>query len=102
MCILLYNIMDNALEAAEGVVNGKRFVHVEIRSIHDMLVLDVRNSFARMPIIFHGNFVTAKENSLRHGYGVESVKDLVNKYHGDMNIDIGDCQFEIKVVIPCQ
>lgn len=99
LCVVLYNILDNAFEAAESVNAGQGFVKVEIMSMYDMFLLKVSNSFMQQPEVSHGRFITTKENKLYHGYGIESVRDIVDKYHGDINIEIGDCLFEIKVIL---
>ena len=55
-------------------------------------VLEIENSFLpeRIRKDKYGNFLTTKKDSESHGIGLKSVKRMVEKYHGDMSINIKD------------
>lgn len=79
-CILFSNAVDNAREALEHV-EGERIFRIEIRSYRQWLYLNVQNSAVDGEINFNH---TNKQDQKVHGYGVQNMKRVAEKYHGSI------------------
>ena len=42
-------------------------------------------------------FVTTKTDTSAHGYGIESVKHIVEKYQGEINFDYDEVMFQVRI-----
>ncbi len=83
LCAILGNLLDNALEAAKQVETpGERFIQLTIRRINQMLVIKVENSFATAPLEKDGVYMTSKNESGLHGWGIKSARAAAEKYDG--------------------
>ena len=63
-----------------------------IRYTNNLLIIRIKNTCQIKP-----NFSADKGEG--HGYGLKIIKNIVNKYHGDLFIDYHDDQviFNIKI-----
>lgn len=99
ICILLGNILDNAIEAAEKS-EGRKYIQLTIQKTQSGSVISCENSLGTKPVMVDGRFITRKENARIHGIGTQNIKDIITKYHGDIHFDFDDDTFNIRVVIP--
>ena len=52
------------------------------------------------PLEVHGsNFITDKKDTLMHGYGIDIIRNIVNKYNGTMDIEYSSNKFLIVIII---
>lgn len=100
--IILGNLIDNALEAAEGMPLDQRKVEVELSEDLNGYVIEVKNYGP--PIkpeliekIFDPGFSTKGED---RGMGLYSVKKLVQKYNGDIQVTSNSSCTSFTVHIP--
>ncbi|MCM1568493.1 MAG: GHKL domain-containing protein [Roseburia sp.] len=82
---LFCNLMDNAIEAGEGVPNS----HIELRITENRdntsTIITVINSCRSAPVILPGNrLITTKKNARIHGFGTRSIKLITERYRGNM------------------
>lgn len=98
ICTLLGNILDNAIEAAER--STKKYIDLMIQKTENGCVISCENSIGSKPVIYKGKFVTWKEDSSNHGIGIDNIKDIVNKYKGQLHFDYDDEAFYIRVDLP--
>lgn len=96
--ILFENVFNNAIEAVTKCT-GERKIKVFIKNINDTLLLKVWNSSSKLPTIKGKKFVTDKNDSSGHGWGVESVKYIVEKYEGEVIFRYDDSFFEVVITI---
>ena len=84
ICIILANLLDNAIEAAREHKGPKRWIHVTIRKIGDLLLFKIQNSIGHVPDR-KGKFLrSTKENVGLHGIGLKNVRETVEKYYGEL------------------
>lgn len=96
LCVIVGNAVDNALEAAEKTDN--KIVEVLIGCRNNALYIMVKNFFAgELLIDKHGNYQTTKGNKNKHGFGLQSISTLVEKYNGEMVIDIEEDIFKLTI-----
>ena len=98
ICVILANLYDNAIEAAEKVEENP-WIHVDIVRNEDMLMVKFSNNYADKPKKMGGQFASVKGNRMVHGYGLLSVKRAVQKYDGDLDTDYDDEEFVSCVTI---
>jgi hypothetical protein len=79
LCVLLGNLLENALEASRYVAEGNRFVEVVAKST-GQLTLSVKNAYDGKLIVHKDNLLTRK--MIGGGYGTKSVAAVCEKYHG--------------------
>lgn len=99
ICSLFYNILDNAIEATRKIEDGrKKLISLKVVRVADFLKIQCFNScVARL----HGDrFVTEKTNKRDHGFGLKSIRSIVESYGGDMKTHAENGIFEINVLIP--
>lgn len=103
LCMVLGNLLDNALEAAGQVREPeRRFVRLVIRRINRMLVIKVENGFAVLPVTENGSLKTTKEKGGLHGWGLKSARTAAEKYDGMLQISYADQVFRAVVTLSYQ
>lgn len=89
LCILLGNLLDNCIESVEKI--DDRFIELIIDRKKDIVFLSLKNTFDYNSLKYEdGKLVTIKEDSGNHGIGIKNIEDIINKYNGNMLIDIDD------------
>ncbi len=88
---LFCNLLDNAMEAAEGIPGGYIEINVSKKKPTDFVVLSVINSCRYNPFAADSHaLVTRKADRKRHGFGIKSIRKVAEKYHGDMQMYYDD------------
>lgn len=84
---LFCNLLDNAVEAAVGIPGSYIEISILKKKPTDFVVLTVINSCRNDPFTksFHSP-VTKKADKRKHGFGIKSIRKVVAKYHGDMQM----------------
>ncbi len=97
VCTIFSNVLDNALEAAEKVTNGK----ISIQGIKhkNYYILIVTNSIAGPVKIKNNQIVTIKKDKENHGIGLVGVRRTVEKYHGECLLSCENHEFITKVIL---
>lgn len=99
LCILLSNLLDNALEACCEMAGKHPYIQVKLGRQGKMIWLHIMNSSARAPIVKNGQFMTSKPDKSLHGYGLMSVRQIVERYHGSIDFDYDDTYFSVKILM---
>ncbi|MBR3601304.1 MAG: GHKL domain-containing protein [Lachnospiraceae bacterium] len=98
LCKLLYNGIENALNACKQVENPReRFIHIELYEKNNKLCCEIRNSYAIEPHFNESGIPISTRNN--HGIGVKSMVYVVNKYHGVYKFSAKDNQFTFQMCI---
>jgi len=95
LCIVLSNIIDNAIEAAAQCQETDRWLNIYIYSVKNMFFIEIENSCCTLAKQKKGKFVTSKKNADMHGIGLASVQGVVDKYGGEMNFDYDRNHFKV-------
>ena len=100
LCIILGNLLDNALEAVMHLQEKLRWVEVNVTQIKGSLSITVRNPFeGEISKDRFGGFLTGKTDKINHGLGLESVRRSVEKYDGELQTDAADGLFCVTVLL---
>ena len=85
---LLFNLIDNAIEAIEREEPGKKTVELSMFVKNDYLFVSVRNPLPDQAAEQSAEEMveeTSKDDKERHGYGHRIVRKIVRKYKGEIN-----------------
>ena len=97
VCALMGNVLDNAIEACERMTSGERWISVYMKKQQGMFFIEVSNSIDKIPVMKHGQFLTQKGDKELHGYGIKSIKRIVDKYDGTIAFQIEDKMFKVNI-----
>ncbi len=97
--VLLGNLLDNAIEAVEKCEVKQRVIELKIKQINNMFMILIKNSNAVLPIQKDTRFVSSKKDSFNHGYGIASVKSIVDKYSGETDFVYDKNMFQARINI---
>lgn len=109
-CTVLANLLDNAIESMDRewskmekagedscqnmpYGNALSPIEVSIRHIHHFVVIRVSNPCSEKKTGRHRFFSTTKKDRLRHGWGLKSVRQTVEKYNGSLSLEVEEERF---------
>ena len=95
MGILLGNLLDNAMEASSKVEDP--WIHLNMFQKGKSASIIVKNK--KSPLDTGGIGKTTKKDKKNHGIGLNSVKQIVEKYHGVMEMEKKEQEFCVKIMI---
>lgn len=98
LCVILGNLLDNALEACEKIDPDKRFLRIYMTVNKSQLYLSVQNSAKEELDFNERHYITNKRGS--HGFGMRRVKALIDKYEGFLNLANEPGIFAAEVTMP--
>lgn len=84
ICILLSNLLDNAIEACQSVPESP-MITLTVTNKQNYLCILVRNRIMESVLSKNKQLKTTKQNKKNHGLGLYSVSQIVDKYEGMKN-----------------
>lgn len=97
---LFGNILDNAIECEATLPPEARFIHLSARAVNQLLLIHVENHFEGTLELRNGIPLTTKDDKDYHGYGMLSIRHIVEKYGGNFEISTEDRLFQIDIMLP--
>jgi len=96
LIILLSNVLNNAIEACEKCDSNPE---IAVKGVYKLnrFILTVRNTYNGE---LNDNLGTTKEDKSLHGYGIEAITNIVNKYNGHYYFEHEGNLFTTYIVIP--
>jgi len=92
LCILLGNGLDNAIDACMRAVYKKRVIEMDLRATATQFTCRIKNTIGEMPKLRGNLFATLKGDAIRHGIGLQSMKQICDAMGGDMTCEYDeDC-----------
>ncbi|RGZ66854.1 ATP-binding protein, partial [Eubacterium sp. AM49-13BH] len=93
--IIMGNLLDNAYENA--VKAKESDIKVNIKYNGNMLYISVANTFDGKVNKDKDKYLSTKGEE--HGYGLENIKRITEKYGGNMKIEHNDTMFVVSIII---
>lgn len=85
MTSLFCNLLENALESSADINDAFIELSLSRRENTPYTVLVMTNSCEHNPFCDHGKkLITSKSDKQKHGFGMKSIKRIVEKYHGEL------------------
>lgn len=100
LCVILGNLLDNALEACTAI-EGENRAPICISSVinNGFWTLTITNPVARKAKIKGIIIPTSKKDIINHGIGLFSIQNAILKYNGTMNLFCSDDVFTAEVIL---
>lgn len=98
---LFGNALDNAMEAVCKLDDvEKRIIFVSVKEELGMAIIHVENNYTGELIMADGIPRTSKDDEFYHGYGIKSIRMVVEKYDGNMALLPQNGIFNLNITIP--
>lgn len=95
--VILSNILNNAIEAAEKCSQDNRFISVKATIEDGQFIFACRNSYVNE---IDPDMKSKKKDVIAHGYGIENIKDAVNRNNGDCILKKEENEFVAVIILP--
>nr|WP_300005902.1 GHKL domain-containing protein [Tissierella sp.] len=99
LCIIIGNLMDNAMENTLKLQEEDRFIRVYIREMKEQLYISITNSYGGEVKKSGLEYLTTKLGK-NHGFGLKRVDSIVNKYDGFLNRQREEGVFATEIILP--
>lgn len=107
LCALYANALDNAIEACMQVDEAKRSITLKSKAQKGLFCLEVKNPLPDTisPTVLRRaetDFIlpTSKSDKTNHGIGLKSIREIVERYHGSVEVKTTDEVFDLFLYIP--
>lgn len=96
LALIISLALDNAKEACENI-DGEKHISLKLQSKQTHVILYIENS---IPEGSHPSFhKTSKKDKIAHGFGVSSIKEMAERYHGEAKYEVKHDQVILRVVL---
>lgn len=96
LALIISLALDNAKEACENI-EGEKHILLKLQSKQTHVILYIENS---IPEGSHPSFhKTSKKDKIAHGFGVSSIKEMAERYHGEAKYEVEHDQVILRVVL---
>ena len=99
LCSVLGNMLDNAVESCASLPESDRFMRVYIGRLKGQLYLSVQNSAGEVRKE-RESYISTKNDSGQHGYGLFRIDRIAKKYGGYVNRQNEEGIFATEILIP--
>ena len=97
ICGMLANAYDNAIEACLAQEHG--YIRTRVSTTGNYTVIEIINSVERKVSVRGNSVVTTKKDRKAHGYGIEIMKQIAQKYNGSCTVSCDGKEFSVKLVL---
>ncbi len=97
---LFGNALDNAITAVENLDEDKRTVAITVKQSVGLVSIHIENYCAHHYEYSDGLPVTTEPDKNYHGFGMKSIKSIIEKYHGFMDVSDSDNVFKLNISFP--
>lgn len=98
LCVILGNLIDNAVEACEKAAPENQFIRLYIGVLRQQLYLSVSNATNEVVRKFDEEYITTKRGN--HGHGLKRINNIVDKYGGFINRKNEPGVFVTEIMLP--
>lgn len=100
LCGILGNALDNAIDACRYLPRTNRYIKVNMNIEKKNLFLQVTNAFdGIVKTDKDGNLVTRKGEVTQHGFGYQTMKQLIQDNNGTMDQVWDEREFTLRIVL---
>ena len=98
--VILGNLLDNAVEALPG--SGDKWIAVSLRADRGVFFLRIANGYDGMTVQINGPngpVYRSRKKGEGHGQGLGIVRRIVDKYHGELQIESAQTVFTVEAIL---
>lgn len=101
LCILLGNLLDNAIEACQKVPEDEnRFIRIYMDILQEQFYISVMNGMQGRAVRHGDLFQSTKHGAGFHGFGLRKVNRIVEKYGGFLDRQSEEGVFATEILLP--
>ncbi len=98
--ILLGNLFDNVIDALKRTDENRRKTEFRLCTDETAFLFEIRNTFdGTVCRNENREIVTSKPDKENHGIGLAAVSEIVERYNGNLELDIQKNVFSVKVFL---
>lgn len=98
LCVILGNLIDNAVESCEKVEEDQRFLRLYIGVLKQQLYLSISNATSETVRKIDAAYISTKRGN--HGHGLKRIDRVVEKYGGYVNRQNEPGVFATEILLP--
>ncbi len=98
---LFGNALENAIESVSGEAPENRIISFRSAARGDFLSIHFENYLGHKLNMRDGMPLTTKDDQSYHGFGMLSIRHIVEKYGGTMSIRTDQNRFRLDILLPC-
>lgn len=100
LCSVFANTLDNAIEASLMLDDiSQRKISLKARCSKGYFSYSISNNYNGIVKLHYGKYSSTKLDTKMHGFGLENIEDIVNKYSGTLNINCSESEFSVLAII---
>lgn len=102
LCSVFGNALDNAIEHVIMIPEAeKRLIHLTVSAKKSFVFIKIEN-YCEDKIQKNENdlITTTKADQQNHGFGLKSIRTVVEKYNGSVDFGVNQNWFELKILLP--
>ncbi len=100
LCIVISNLIVNAIEAVDKVYSSERNINVTLKKGKIFTYIIIKNTFVNSEDkVIQNKISTTKSDKRNHGFGLKNVKNIVEKYNGELVLKVEKNQFIAEIRI---
>jgi len=93
--VIISNILNNAIEAAQECEDGRRYIRIKAIVENGQFIFSVHNSC----LYYDKNLKSHKQDVVSHGYGLDNVREAVDRNQGNCYFEQNAGEFVSVVII---
>lgn len=97
IAIILGNAIDNSIEALQRISLPQKTIHIFLQITNDLIIMSIKNPV--LENIDTNNIISSKRKTGVGGIGILSMKQLAEKYGGEVILTCENFTFETYVVL---
>lgn len=97
LCTIFSNLLNNAVEAEQESEGDT--IHVSCGYTQEKIIISIENDSVGKKIEKNGTFETSKKDKFNHGFGLENVKECVERNEGELLIKSEENRFKVIVLL---
>ena len=97
---LFGNALENAIEATRRVDGEKRSISLIVREAAGMASIHIENYYSGEVEFVDGTPKSSKGDDLNHGFGTKSMRNIVERYGGTLDVSTKGDVYYLNVIIP--
>lgn len=102
VCTIFSNAIDNAIEACDKISDSElKRITVKAKKVKEFLSITFENSNFDTVILESQMIKTSKSDKQLHGFGLNNIRKVVEKYQGDYKIKVEVGKFILYILLPC-
>ncbi|WP_025161633.1 sensor histidine kinase [Paraclostridium bifermentans] len=102
VCSIFSNMIDNAIEACENIEDDSISKKINIKGtiVKSLYIIKCENPKNNIIKLKSGKILTNKKDKFLHGIGISSMKNSIEKYNGNLEVNDLNTRFLINICIP--